>query len=364
MPIAKTHCAVCKQPAVVATTSTIDSSLFTTYQCGHTDIQKKISASDFSDFVSMDVKRPYPFQITGAVFGSEQANGRVLIMDEQGLGKTVQFLMMVKSHPKELTRFLLLCKAGLKAQWSKEIPRWCGEDYVPQILESENDYIMPGVKGLILSFDTLWRFKDIPAFMKRARIKFVGLDEVQHIKNTNSKRTNGVREAVAQVKYVAGLSGTPIKNNAGEFFPILNMLRPDIPAFRTKSIFDQTVVDTYYDGHKLKYGGLKSAQKFKELTKDFIIRRTRQEVLPELPVITRDYRYSQLGPIVEEAYKDTFKQFQNYSLYGGVSDSAAERAANILAYLTKMRHITGIAKIEPCLDFVADFIEETDRKIV
>jgi SNF2 family DNA or RNA helicase len=360
MPINKLLCPTCRKPAITISHSTIAGLSTKTYECGHIDIQKKISRSSFENFVSLDGKRPYPFQIDGAVFETEIANGRFLNNDEMGIGKTVQGLMPAWAHPREMTKLLVLCKAGLKAQWSKEITRWCGEDWFAQIISGENDYLIPGSKGYILSFDTLWRFKDIPAWIKRAKVKYIILDEVQHLKNTDSKRTNGVRAACKEVPYIGALSGTPIVNHAGEYFVILNILRPDV--FRTKAQFDQIYVDTYFNGYSLKYGGLKNLGRFEQATKDFIIRRRRIDVLPDLPTITRDYRFSELGGQVEQAYKDTLKEFQDFFNYSDAS--ATEKNTCIIAYLTKMRHITGIAKVEPCCDFVKDFIENTDRKIV
>lgn len=331
------------------------------YTCGHEDPYPTLSPANFIDFVSSDGKKPYKFQVEGALHIID-SNARSLCADEMGLGKTVQALMPVYAHQKELAPFIILCKAGLKAQMAYEVQRWLGDLYMPQVINRETDYIMPGTLAFILSFDTLWRFKDIEAFVKRTRIKYVILDEVQHIKNTDSKRTNGVRELVKLVPHVVGLSGTPIKNHAGEYFPILNLLRPD--KFTTKKYFDQVWVDTYWTGYKMQYGGIKNIDRFMDYTKDFIIRRTRKEVMPDLPSISRDYKFSELGPVVEAAYKDTLKQFQDYYNYDGMTASASERAANILAYLSKMRHLTGIAKVEPVIDYVTDFIESTDRKIV
>jgi SNF2 family DNA or RNA helicase len=361
MPIIKTKCPTCKGPAVVSSESVICGLAAKTYQCGHVDIQRQLTPTDFCNFVSSDGKKPYKFQIDSALAAIE-ANARFLCLHEMGLGKTVIACMTMAAHPEELTKFLVLCKAGLKAQWQKEVPRWCGSDWVPQIIDSESDYLLPGVKGFILSFDMLWRFKDIPAFMKRAKIKFVILDEVQHIKNSDSKRTNGVRAVCKETEHIIGLSGTPIKNHAGEYFPILNIIRPDI--FRTKSQFDQVYVDSYWDGYKLKHGGLKNPEYFARITKPFILRYTREQVMPDLPTVSRDYKFSELGPVVEDAYKRTLKEFQDYYSYGGIEDSAIVRSANILAYLSKMRHLTGIAKVEPVVDYVTDFIESTDRKMV
>ena len=361
MPINKLKCPQCGKPAVTKKEYTVGGLSFKTYECGHTETVKELKASDFAGFQSYDNHRPMPFQVQGALHVIK-SGGRALILDEQGLGKTVQFCMVLWSHPKEMCRSLILCKAGLKVQLSREIPRWCGEDWIPQIVGSENDYIVPGTKVLILSFDTLWRFKDIPGWMQKYKIKSICLDEVQHIKNGDSKRTVGVQLACREVPYVIGLSGTPIKNHAGEYFNILNIVRPD--KFRERSNFGQVWVDTYWNGKTMKYGGIKDLQAFDNYTKDFIIRRTRNQVMPELPNVTRMFRFSELGSVVEEAYKNTLKEFQEYYNYGSAGDSAIVRQSNILAYLAKMRHITGISKVESVVDYVDDFINETDRKIV
>jgi len=316
---------------------------------------------DFTDFTSEDGKKPYKFQVEGAQHALK-SGVRFLNLDEMGLGKTVQGLMPLKANPRKLKRMLILCKAGLKEQHRREFSRWLGEDWDAQIINKETDPILPGIQGLILSFDTLWRFKDIDAWMKLAKIKYVLIDEVQHIKNGSSKRTNGVRAACRDIKHIGCTSGTPIKNHAGEYFPVLNLLRPDL--FPTKERFERNWVDSYWNGRSLKLGGLKNPEAFFDYTKDFIIRRKRADVMPDLPTITRDYRFSELGPIVEQAYLDTLKEFQTYYNGAGQQQSIAQRNSCILAYLAKMRHITGIAKIEPTLDYVQDFLESTDRKIV
>lgn len=361
MPITRKNCPTCKMPVQSATTHKIAGLVSYMYNCGHSEMRAQLTRKNFEDFVSLDGKRPFRFQIDGALFGIE-SNARLLIADEMRLGKTVQACMIAWSHQKDLCKTLTLCKSSLMIQWMKEQNRWCsqnGQDWIVQILESENDFLMPGVKGYILSYDMLWRFKDIKSFVERTKIKCVIMDEIQHLKNTDSKRTNGVRAVCKHVEHIIALSGTPIKNHAGEYFPILNILRPDL--FPTKSNFDMQWVDTYWDGNKMKYGGLKNYERFKQYTKDFIIRRTRDEVFTDFPKTMRDFRFCELGAEVEKAYKDTFKQFQDYYLYESAGDAAS--AANILSYLTKMRHLTGIAKIEPVIDYVSDFLDETDRKL-
>ena len=343
-------CNVCNKKAILRREFNLQGTLYQDFECGHVQVAQVLSARSFDGFQSLDGKKPFTFQIKGAAW-AVNSNGRFLIMDEMGLGKTIQFLMVADSLKR--TKFLLLCKSSLKVQWSKETYRWCNEA-LTQIIESEQEFLLPSVKGYIVSYDLLWRFKDIPAFMKRLGVNLVGLDEVQHLKNTDSKRTNCVREVCKHVDYIGALSGTPIKNSAAEFFPILNLLHPE--KFPTLMNFQRLWIESYWNGYTTKSGGLKDWNKFHEYTKDFILRRTREEVLPDLPKVSRDFRFSDLGVEVEEAYKDLVKEFQaNYN--GKIED-------NILAYLSKMRHLTGMAKIQPVVEYTQDFIEETDRKLV
>jgi SWI/SNF-related matrix-associated actin-dependent regulator 1 of chromatin subfamily A len=326
------------------------------FKCGHTQLALEPSPSDFKDFTSLSGQKPYKFQVEGATWALK-SNGRFLIMDEMGLGKTIQFLMVAQAL--ERTRFLVVCKASLEIQWAKQTYNWCNESLV-QIIKAENEFIMPGCKGFVISYDLLWRFKDIPAFIKRLGVDLIGLDEVQHLKNTDSKRTNGVRIACKEVTYIGALSGTPIMNHAGEFFPILNILHPE--KFYNMAKFRQVYLESYWNGYTFKDGGLKDYRHFHEVTKDFIIRRTRSEVMPDLPAVTRDFQFTELGGQVEAEYIRELKEFQTYM--NTSQDTGGERQSNILSYLTRMRHITGKAKIQPVLDFMEDFLEETNRKIV
>lgn len=354
--IVKKTCSQCSSQAILSKEYDIGNIHFSTYTCGHVVGKKHPSISDFKNFKSLDGYSPYKFQIEGAITALK-SSGRFGIFDEMGLGKTVQALMVASALNE---KFLVIAKAGLRIQWSREIYRWLDEG-LAQIIESENEFIMKGARGYIVSYDMLWRFKDIEAFVRKLGVSYIILDEVQHIKNSESKRTNAVRTVSKTVPYLAALSGTPIMNNTGEFFPILNMLYPE--KFPSLHRFEVQFVNSYWDGYKQKYGGIKNYKAFKEYTSDFIIRRTRQEVLPDLPRINRSYLFCELGGIVEEAYKATLKEFQEYYLYGGIGDSGLARSNNILAFLTKMRHLVGIAKVEPIVDYVKEFLTDTDRKI-
>ena len=367
-------CPICNKTAEVISESKVGKLVITNYACGHVRARAEKQAKDL-EIISQDGKKPYKYQLEGAAWGIKN-NARVLFADEMGVGKTLQSFLIVKSDLAEYCPFVLVCKAGLKTQMAKEAFRWCG--FMCQIIESEQDFIIPGLPGYIIGYDTLAYseftskkgktitrgIKNPDEWIKKIAPRLIILDECQSVKNSEAKRTKAVQNIARVPEHLIALSGTPILNHAGEYFPILNMLQPE--KFPNKNAYLQRWCDTYWSSGAgvQKIGGIKDVEGFKRYTQDFIIRRTRAEVLPDLPSVDRRFRFEELGEKVEEAYKAEFKKFQDYYYYGGTDDTAFQKDGNILAYLSKMRHLTGIAKIPGVVDFTQDFIEANDRKLV
>src|SRR5690348_14737078 len=95
--IKKMKCPECNQDFIEA------SRLFglVTGKCGHVIFEHQLESANSYDIVSADGKTPRPYQIEGIQF-AEKANVRVLIADEQGLGKTIQAIGTLKLHPELL----------------------------------------------------------------------------------------------------------------------------------------------------------------------------------------------------------------------------------------------------------------------
>ena len=356
-----TKCIECRATLAVESVTQFNATTqFVKYTCGHSAVISSVAPREdlYSSIISQSGKRPYPFQITGAGFAA-QSNVKCLIADEMGLGKTIEALMLLRVHPTELLPCLVICKSAVKTQWFRECEDWT--KLLPQVIETSRDIIFPGAQVAIVSFDIIRRFNGRLIEMIRARgFKSIIMDECQQIKSTQSKRTVEVRDLTREVEHIIALSGTPIKNNAAEYFSILNILHPEI--FSNYSRFVLNWCDSYWSGYGYKVGGLRNPKLFAERTKDFIIRRTREEVLPDLPKITRNFRFHELGEEVEVAYQVTFKEFQDY-YNNDYTGSSFERQTNILAFLSKMRHLAGIAKIAPTLDFLTEFLMSTDRRV-
>lgn len=378
MPFTKLKCANCGKVAETTKTFDIGTNKVSLLKCGHFLTAQQMASSDPSQITSLDGKHPYPFQVDGIRF-IEESGGRCLIADEMALGKTVQAVGAIKLHPLELTPTLFIVKSGLKYQFQHEIMRWAGMDYVAQIIEDSQTPMLPGLKAYIVSFDLLRRlsgdgatkeekkvlsqtkayrkFGTLKEQMTAVGVKCVVIDECQQIKNPASQRAQEVRALCVGIEHVIALSGTPIKNNASEYFSILNILYPE--KYYNYNRFVMNECDSYHNGYTMKVGGLRDPEAFTEKTKNFIIRRMRKDVLPDLPSIARNFSFHELSKEVEARYKATFVEFQNAvnTSHGNILED------NILAYLSKMRHLVGLSLIEPCLDFVTDFLFSTDRKI-
>ncbi len=364
--IHKEACPYCGQVAVEVSREHEDGSDIISLECGHTiskSVVKTFEAAAYLSLRSLNDKKPYPFQATGAEF-LDKCNGRGLIADEMGLGKTIQSLIWLKNHP-EAWPFIVVTKASLKVNWYREILEWLGDPRV-QILDASNELPIQdpiyGFIGYIVSVDTVGRATWTESIEDHDHIKTVILDECQTIKNMNAKRTKGVRNLCQGKEHIIGLSGTPIKNNAAEYFPILNILRPE--KFYGYSPFIFKWVDSYSNGYGVKTGGIRSdrLEEWNNLTSEFIIRRKRLEVLPDLPEIFRAFQYHDLGENVRKAYTQAFDDFME-----SCESNSADSWSNSLAAMSRMRHLTGIAKVEPCVEYISDFLlnnsAETPKKL-
>lgn len=359
-----TKCLACGDNAVEERHEDLDDGYRTYYlKCGHIimeELVKEIEPQAYKDLRSIQGKTPLGYQVEGANF-LEKSNGRALLADEQGLGKTVQALMYLSLH-QEMWPFLWIAKASTKIQVFKEIVDWLG--LPSQIMSGSSEIpLLTHFKSMIVSADTLARAKWIDDETVHSGIRTIIIDECQSIKNMEAKRTQAIRKLCKGKANVFALSGTPIKNHAGEYFPVLNILRPT--EFYGFAPFISEWVEGYNNGYGVKLGGISrwKLDAWKLKTKDFILRRTREEVMPDLPKIRRSNRFTDLGKEVVDKYNMFQKMFEDAYDGLGENENARTRSTNILAYMSKMKHITGQAKVKPCVDFVEEFLDETDRKI-
>jgi SNF2 family DNA or RNA helicase len=359
--ILKLNCPTCNKPLVEKSrTALFGLTNLITYECGHFFTEDKIASAPAFQYDIVSKTKGFklrPYQIDAVKF-LEEANGRALIADEQGLGKTIEVTALFQLHPSECYPAIIVTKTGIKHQWWHEQIEWNGE--VAQVISSGKERAFPGFNVYIISYDLL-KIEDMFSLIFTP-LKTIVLDECQSIKNLDADRTKAVQKIVKQrnIPHVIGLSGTPIKNNAGEYFPILNLLNPT--RFRTYKHFLDKYCDAYWGMYGAKVGGLKDAELFHEDTKDIVLRRLRKEVAPEIPDVDRQFFHVELDPKLNPAYAALLDELEE--LMYGDAETGLPAMNSKIAIMTKLRRITGISKVKECVEYVEMFFENNpDRKL-
>lgn len=355
--IIRQECKTCKKIAVEASRIKIGKTTIIKLACGHI-LHSESLASDNSHYDSIifnDGCKPRPYQIDAVKF-AEENNVRVIIADEQGLGKTIEALSLLRLHPEKLLPCVIVCPTTVKIQWMHEIRRIVDNEQrkmLIHVIQSGKEMAVPGFDIYVVTYDMLKNDK-IFSLLPDGTIQTMIIDECHRIKNHLSERAKAVQKLGKKTLHLVPMSGTPIKNHAGEFFTVLNLVAPTrFPHYQT---YIDRYCDNYSDGGWQKIGGLRDAERFHEDTKDIIIRRTKADVLKDLPSKDRKFHHVELDKKLNKAYAAEMEQLEE-ALY---SDDGM---MPVIAIMGRLRHITGRSKVTECVDFVTEFLMSTDRKI-
>ncbi|MBN1420580.1 MAG: DEAD/DEAH box helicase [Planctomycetes bacterium] len=220
--------------------------------------------------------RLYPYQREGALFAARA--GRALIADDMGLGKTIQAIAATEILAREcgVERALVVCPTSLKHQWMQEIQRFSGRpatvieglSHARRRLYGADDFYK------IANYDVLHR--DLDA-IQAWRPDLVILDEAQRIKNWRTRAARSVKRIDSP--YALVLTGTPLENRLEELHSIVEFIdRHRLgPLFRFLDAHQKADPET---GRVVGYTRLKAIG---ETLKPILIRRTKAEVLKQLP---------------------------------------------------------------------------------
>lgn len=396
------HCPICNLPADEKSHTLLPAPLnliVINLKCGHSYTEKIEELKDWEKIETYDTfggakYKLFPYQGEGYQFAKD-SNFRTLIGDEPGLGKTFQAYACIRLHPELLTPALVVCKSALKIQQLRAALQMLGTDFIPEIISSSKDRPSGIFKITIVTYDILWRIvkaqneareakeKELREELKLSEwdiipeshqyllpsvenpfstfgFKLVILDECQQIKNQNSRRAQQVREICKSVPHIIATSGSPIENNAGEYFTILNILKPE--RFRNFKDYIYNYCD-YYDGpYGPKIGGIRDIEWFKEQTKDFIIRRKMKDVQSELPTLYRKFIPCEFAS--EKLAREYEELQQEFSKYFYENEGSEDFQQGILARIAKMRHCTGISKVPFATEYITDLMNDTKEKVV
>jgi len=364
--IIRQQCPVCKKIAIEESRLRVGKTILIQLACGHMMRQESLASSDteYASIVFTDGCKPRPYQIDAMKF-AEESNIRCIIADEAGLGKTIESASLLRLHPDKLLPAIIVCPSTVKLQWMYEIHRICSDGsgakdprFLTQVISSGKEKALPGFQIYVVTYDMLKK-EEIFKLLPENYVKTIIIDECQKIKNHLSDRAKAVQRIGKSTPHIIAMSGTPIKNNAGEYFTVLNLVKPMM--FPHYQRYIDTYCDAYHNGWALKVGGLKDAERFHEDTKDIIIRRTKSEVLKDLPSLDRKFHHVELDRKLNKVYDEAMKELDDI-MYG--DDNEFQKMGSIIAIYSRLRHITGISKVTDCVDFVTTHLLSTGRKIV
>ena len=237
-----------------------------------------------------------PYQERGAVFAA--CRGRVALADDMGLGKTVQALAAAEllRRRKGIERVLVIAPASVKYQWKTEIEKFTG--LPAQVIDGSLPrrqalYAAPAFFNLT-SYELV--LKDVE-YMHELKPDLIILDEAQRIRNWATATARTIKQLKSRYAFV--LTGTPLENKLEELFSVVEFVdgRRLGPAFRF--LHEHRMEDE--KGHLLGYRGL---DRIKDQLAPVLLRRTRQEVLKDLPERTDQIFRVPLTPQQAEPYDE------------------------------------------------------------
>jgi len=233
---------------------------------------KGIDSPLFNKLLKTDL---YPYQKEGALFAAQA--GRCLIGDDMGLGKTIQALAASELLHKlfDIRKTLIITPTSLKHQWRTEIEKFTGKTV--EVVEGPN-FERAGLYRSdtfykVINYEVVHR--DL-AHIKAWSPDLIILDEAQRIKNWKTRTAQTVKQLDSTFAMV--LTGTPIENRIEELHSLVEFIdrRHLGPLYRFVHMHQITDAEG-------KMTGYRNLQSIRESLKSVMIRRTKTEVLKQLP---------------------------------------------------------------------------------
>ncbi|MDY7046120.1 SNF2-related protein [Virgibacillus sp. M23] len=201
-------------------------------------------------------------QISSAEQVIEQMNGRAILADEVGLGKTIEAGLILKEYMIRglVNKALILVPASLVNQWEKELNE---KFYIPAVAYRKN---MSWEQGniIISSMDTAKRSPHRDTILN-LDYDFVLVDEAHKLKNHKTKNFAFVRSL--KKKYCLLLTATPVQNQLVEIFNLVSILKPG----------HLGNYDTFLKSYGKDRKNMKQDMYLKQLVQKVMVRNTRKD---------------------------------------------------------------------------------------
>lgn len=253
-----------------------------------------------------------------------------VLADDMGLGKTLQTLAVLLDRAKEGPA-LVIAPTSVGFNWARETERFAPGLDVHLYRETERSEFLPSVgPGSLVICSYGLALRDAEALAKVNWHTMV-LDEAQAIKNSRSKTSRAIAEIEAD--WTVALTGTPVENHLGELWSLFRVVSPGVfggwDNFRNRFA---TPIEKMKDED--------ARESLSTRLQPFVLRRTKSEVLTELPPRTEMNLYVDLSPAERAEYEQVrlaaIGEIEQIESLPDIQDQRFK----ILALMTRLRQIS------------------------
>lgn len=297
-----------------------------------------------------------------------------ILADDMGLGKTIQVLAIILDYLKRLKRneerktSIVISPSSLTLNWLSEAQKFA-PSLKAQVINGNAEERKNKIKNLedydliLTSYDLLKRDIDIYK-EKNYEFRFAVADEAQYLKNSNTQNAIAIKKIKAESRFA--LTGTPIENSLAELWSIFDFIMPGY-------LFTYKKFKNMYEAPIVKDQDESATEKLKLLIQPFVLRRTKQEVLTELPDKTVTVLNNEMNEEQNKIYLTYLAQAKQEVMEVIDANNIDKSQIKILSLLTRLRQICchpklfidnyngDSSKLNQCMEIVEDAINAGHR---
>lgn len=296
--------------------------------------------------------RPYQAQGSRWMFDRVERYGGALLADDMGLGKTVQTIALIERlftlDVEDSAVTMVVATASLLGNWHAEFGRFAPARKV-RILhgssrDAERTRIQPG-DVILTSYGTLAR--DLAWHLKQ-NYRAVIVDEASLMRNPDTDHAKAIAKLTASRRIA--LTGTPIENGVRDLWAIFRFIQPGWLGGREdfKQRYEVPLASAETSAGVIERLRLK--------TSPFLLRRTKEQVAPELPSKLFIDEYCDLSPDQQAMYKELL--IEGRKRVDAIADAGNKGAA-------RMQMLTALLRLrQTCCDLALLGNERFDKLLI
>jgi len=256
------------------------------------------------------------------------------LADDMGLGKTLQTLAVLQAEKEkedlEKKPSLIVVPTSLIYNWEVEAKKFAPRLQIVTYTGSQRERALPYLHrfDVVLTSYGIIRM-DVEALSK-ILFNYIILDESQAIKNPQSNISHAVSKLRGQKKLL--LTGTPIENSLLDLWSQMNFA--NVGLLGGQNFFRKEFLNPIE-----KNQDLKKTEKLHQVTKPFILRRTKSQVAKDLPAKIENLNFSTMTTEQEKYYEEIKSQYRNKILEQIEQHGIHKTQFLILKGLTQLRQI-------------------------